>query len=127
RLEEEFKAKRGVWEAEHKLDDIVDADDIAAVIHQWTGIPVTQLLESESQKLLEMENRLHDRIVGQDNAVKAISDAIRRGRSGLKDTNRPIGSFIFIGPSGVGKTELAKALAEFLFDDEEALVRVDMS
>ncbi len=127
RLEEEFKEKRSVWEAEHKLDDIVDADDIASVIHQWTGIPVTQLLESESQKLLEMENRLHDRIVGQDEAIKAISDAIRRGRSGLKDPNRPIGSFIFIGPSGVGKTELAKALAEFLFDDEDALVRVDMS
>ncbi len=127
RLEEEFKEKRGVWEAEHKLDDIVDPDDIAAVIHQWTGIPVTQLLESESQKLLEMESRLHDRIVGQDNAIHAISDAIRRGRSGLKDPNRPIGSFIFIGPSGVGKTELAKALAEFLFDDEDALVRVDMS
>lgn len=127
RLEEEFKSKRSVWEEEHKLDDIVDADDIAAVIHQWTGIPVTQLLESESQKLLGMESRLHDRIVGQDNAIKAISDAIRRGRSGLKDPNRPIGSFIFIGPSGVGKTELAKALAEFLFDDEDALVRVDMS
>jgi len=127
RLEEEFKIKRSNWEAEHKLDDIVDADDIAAVIHQWTGIPVTQLLESESQKLLEMENRLHDRIVGQEEAVRAISDAIRRGRSGLKDPNRPIGSFIFIGPSGVGKTELAKALAEFLFDDEDALVRVDMS
>ena len=127
RLEEEFKAKRSVWEAEHKLDDIVDADDIASVIHQWTGIPVTQLLESESQKLLEMDTRLHDRIVGQDQAIKAISDAIRRGRSGLKDPNRPIGSFIFIGPSGVGKTELAKALAEFLFDDEDALVRVDMS
>jgi ATP-dependent Clp protease ATP-binding subunit ClpC len=127
RLEEEFKAKRSIWEAEHKLDDIVDADDIASVIHQWTGIPVTQLLESESQKLLEMENRLHDHIVGQDEAIKAISDAIRRGRSGLKDPNRPIGSFIFIGPSGVGKTELAKALAEFLFDDEDALVRVDMS
>ncbi len=127
RLEEEFKEKRSIWETEHKLDDIVDADDIASVIHQWTGIPVNQLLESESQKLLEMESRLHDRIVGQDNAIKAISDAIRRGRSGLKDPNRPIGSFIFIGPSGVGKTELAKALAEFLFDDEDALVRVDMS
>lgn len=127
RLEEEFKEKRTIWETEHKLDDIVDADDIASVIHQWTGIPVNQLLESESKKLLEMESRLHDRIVGQDNAIKAISDAIRRGRSGLKDPHRPIGSFIFIGPSGVGKTELAKALAEFLFDDEDALVRVDMS
>lgn len=127
RLEEDFLAKRTNWESEHQLDDVVDADDIATVIHQWTGIPVTQLLESESQRLLEMESRLHDRIVGQDDAIKAISDAIRRGRSGLKDPNRPIGSFIFIGPSGVGKTELAKALAEFLFDDEEALVRVDMS
>ncbi len=127
RLEEEFKEKRTIWETEHKLDDIVDEDDIASVIHQWTGIPVNQLLESESKKLLEMESRLHDRIVGQDNAIKAISDAIRRGRSGLKDPQRPIGSFIFIGPSGVGKTELAKALAEFLFDDEDALVRVDMS
>jgi ATP-dependent Clp protease ATP-binding subunit ClpC len=127
RLEESFQEKQTRWEEENKLDDVVDADDIAEVINQWTGIPVTQLLESETQKLLEMEDRLHDRIIGQDEAINAISDAIRRARSGLKDPNRPIGSFIFIGPSGVGKTELAKALAEFLFDDEDAIVRLDMS
>jgi len=97
------------------------------VVHQWTGIPLSQMLESESAKLLQMEERLHERIIGQDEAIHAISDAIRRARSGLKDPSRPIGSFIFIGPSGVGKTELAKALAWFLFDDEEALVRIDMS
>ncbi len=126
-LEELFNAERAKWEAEHKLDEVVDADDIAEVIHQWTGIPITQLLESEAQKLLQMESRLHERIIGQDEAIAAISDAIRRARSGLKDPRRPSGSFIFIGPSGVGKTELAKALAEFLFDDEDALIRVDMS
>ena len=127
RLEESFNERQSRWEAENKLDDVVDADDIAEVINQWTGIPVTQLLESETTKLLHMEDRLHERIIGQDEAIKAVSDAIRRARSGLKDPNRPIGSFIFIGPSGVGKTELAKALAEFLFDDEDAMVRLDMS
>lgn len=127
KLEESFKQKQAEWEAENKLDDVVDADDIAEVINQWTGIPVTQLLESETKKLLHMEDRLHERIIGQDEAIKAVSDAIRRARSGLKDPKRPVGSFIFIGPSGVGKTELAKALAEFLFDDEDALVRLDMS
>ena len=126
-LEERFNEKQAQWEAENKLDDVVDADDIAEVIHQWTGIPVTQLLESETQKLLQMEERLHERVIGQDEAIKAVSDAIRRARSGLKDPKRPIGSFIFIGPSGIGKTHLAKALAEFLFDDEDALVRIDMS
>ncbi len=126
-LEESFKERQSRWEAENKLDDVVDSDDIADVINQWTGIPVRQLLESESRKLLHMEERLHERIIGQDEAIKAVSDAIRRARSGLKDPNRPIGSFIFIGPSGVGKTELAKALAEFMFDDEDALVRLDMS
>ena len=115
------------WEAEHKLDETVDMNDIADVIHQWTGIPLSQLMESEADKLVHMEERLHERIIGQDEAIKAISDAIRRARSGLKDPRRPSGSFIFIGPSGVGKTELAKALAEFLFDDEEALLRIDMS
>ena len=94
---------------------------------QWTGIPVAQMLETESEKLLHMEERLHDRIIGQDEAIAALSDAIRRARSGLKDPSRPIGSFIFLGSSGVGKTELAKALAWFMFDDEDALVRVDMS
>lgn len=127
RLESEFSTKRDQWESEHQLDECVDEDDIAQVVAQWTGIPVTQMLESDAERLLHMEERLHERIVGQDEAIHAISDAIRRARSGLKDPNRPIGSFIFIGPSGVGKTELAKSLAEFLFGDEDALVRMDMS
>ncbi len=127
RLELEYTAIRDKWEAEHQLDEVVDVNDIAAVVHQWTGIPVTQMLETESEKLLHMEARLHERIIGQEEAIHAVSDAIRRARSGLKDPARPIGSFIFIGPSGVGKTELAKALAWFMFDDEEALVRIDMS
>ena len=99
----------------------------AEVLAQWTGIPVSQMMETEADKLLNMEDRLHERLIGQDEAIHAVSDAIRRSRSGLKDPKRPIGSFIFIGPSGVGKTELAKALAEFMFDDEDALVRIDMS
>ncbi|HQX17631.1 MAG TPA: AAA family ATPase, partial [Anaerolineales bacterium] len=119
--------KRDKWESENQLDEEVGVDDIASVVHQWTGIPVTQMLETESQKLLHMEARLHERIIGQEEAIHAISDAIRRARSGLKDPSRPIGSFVFIGPSGIGKTELAKALAWFMFDDEEALVRIDMS
>jgi ATP-dependent Clp protease ATP-binding subunit ClpC len=127
RQEGEFKAKREKWESEHQLDEVVDVNDIAEVIAQWTGIPVSQMLETESAKLLNMEARLHERMIGQDEAIVAISDAIRRARSGLKDPRRPIGSFIFIGPSGVGKTELAKALAEFMFDDQDALVRIDMS
>ncbi|HNK62825.1 MAG TPA: AAA family ATPase, partial [Anaerolineales bacterium] len=127
RLDQEYATKRDQWEAEHHLDEVVDVNDIAAVVNQWTGIPVTQMLETESEKLLHMEARLHERIIGQEEAIHAISDAIRRARSGLKDPARPIGSFIFIGPSGVGKTELAKALAWFMFDDEDALVRIDMS
>ncbi len=127
RLDEEYKEKRDKWESEHQLDEVVDVDDIASVVNQWTGIPLTQMLESESEKLLHMEARLHERIIGQEEAIHAVSDAIRRARSGLKDPSRPIGSFIFIGPSGVGKTELAKALAWFMFDDEEAMVRIDMS
>src|SRR5512142_2713234 len=127
RLELEFGEKRDQWESEHQLDGKVDEDDIAQVIAQWTGIPVSQMMESEAMKLLRMEERLHERIIGQDEAITAISDAIRRARSGLKDPRRPIGSFIFIGPSGVGKTELAKRLAEFMFGDEDALVRLDMS
>ncbi len=127
RIEEDFHKERDKWEAEHELDEVVEANDIAEVIAQWTGIPVSEMLESEAEKLLHMEERLHERIIGQDEAIKAISDAIRRARSGLKDPRRPNGSFIFIGPSGVGKTEVAKALAEFMFDDQDALVRIDMS
>jgi ATP-dependent Clp protease ATP-binding subunit ClpB len=109
------------------LKEEVDADDIADVVARWTGIPVSRLMEGETEKLLKMEERLHARLIGQDEAVTAVSDAIRRARAGLKDPKRPIGSFIFLGPTGVGKTELARALAEFLFDDENALVRIDMS
>ncbi len=127
RLEEEFNTQRDIWETEHKLDEVVDVNDIAQVVAQWTGIPVSQMMESEADRLLHMEERLSERVIGQAEAIKAISDAIRRARAGLKDPRRPIGSFIFIGPSGVGKTELAKALAEFMFGDEEALVRLDMS
>ncbi len=127
RLEQEYNGQRDKWEAEHQLDEVVDVADIASVVQQWTGIPVNQMLETESDKLLQMEARLGERIIGQQEAIRAVSDAIRRARSGLKDPSRPIGSFIFIGPSGVGKTELAKALAWFMFDDEEALVRIDMS
>ncbi len=127
RTEEKFSHDRDAWEGEHQLDEVVDVNDIAEVISQWTGIPMTQMMETEATKLLNMEDRLHEHIIGQHEAIHAISDAIRRARSGLKDPRRPIGSFIFIGPSGVGKTQLAKALAEFMFDDAEALVRVDMS
>jgi ATP-dependent Clp protease ATP-binding subunit ClpC len=127
RLETEFVSLRDKWEKEHRLDEVVDECDIAEVVSQWTGIPLNQMLETESEKMLHMEDRLHDRIIGQDEAVHAIADALRRSRAGLKDPKRPIGSFIFLGSSGVGKTELAKALAAFLFDDDDALVRVDMS
>lgn len=127
RLETEFNQKRDKWESEHKLDEVVDENDIAEVVSQWTGIPVTQMMQSEADRLLKMEEKLHERIIDQEEAIHAVADAIRRSRSGLKDPRRPIGSFIFIGPSGVGKTELAKALAEFMFDDEDALVRLDMS
>jgi ATP-dependent Clp protease ATP-binding subunit ClpB len=109
------------------LKEEVDADDIARIVAAWTGIPVTRLLEGEQAKLVRMEDELHKRVVGQDEAVAAVSDAVRRARAGLKDPRRPIGSFIFLGPTGVGKTELARALAEFLFDDEQALTRIDMS
>ncbi len=109
------------------LQEEVTADDIAEIVGKWTGIPVSRLLEGEMQKLLHMEDRLHARVVGQEEAVLAVSNAVRRSRSGLSDPNRPIGSFLFLGPTGVGKTELARALAEFLFDDERAMVRIDMS
>jgi ATP-dependent Clp protease ATP-binding subunit ClpB len=105
----------------------VDEDDVAAVVARWTGIPVDRLLEGETEKLIHMEERLHQRVVGQDEAVSAVANALRRARTGLQDPNRPIGSFVFLGPTGVGKTELARALAEFMFDDEHAMVRLDMS
>ncbi len=127
RLEGEFKRRYEEWKKEAGINEIVDQEDVAEVISGWTGIPVTNLMESEAQKLLRMEEYLHQRIVGQDEAISAVADAIRRARSGLKDPRRPISTFIFLGPSGVGKTELAKALAWFLFDDEDALVRIDMS
>ncbi len=109
------------------LKEQVDADDIAETISRWTRIPVQRMLETERTKLLKMEERLHERVIGQQEAVRAVSNAIRRARAGLQDANRPIGSFIFLGTTGVGKTELARALAEFLFDDEQAMVRLDMS
>ncbi len=109
------------------LKEEVDAEEIAAVVARWTGIPVSKLLEGETQKLLRMEEGLHRRVVGQNEAVRVVSNAVRRARAGLQDPNRPIGSFIFLGPTGVGKTELARALAEFLFDDEHAMIRIDMS
>ena len=126
-MEADYNQKRDAWRQETGLDEIVEAADIAEVVASWTGIPVTNLLQTEADKLLDMEEHLHQRIVGQDEAINAIADAIRRARSGLKDPGRPIGSFIFLGSSGVGKTELAKALAKFMFDDEDAMVRIDMS
>ncbi|GAB4575538.1 MAG: AAA family ATPase [Anaerolineae bacterium] len=127
RLEEEYQNQRDEWQQKNSLDEVVDVNDIADVVASWTGIPVNQMMETEAEKLLRMEEVLQKRIIGQEAAINALSDAIRRARSGLKDPRRPIGSFIFLGSSGVGKTELAKALAEFMFDDEDALVRVDMS
>jgi ATP-dependent Clp protease ATP-binding subunit ClpB len=109
------------------LKEEVDAEDVAEVVSKWSGIPVTRMLEGEKQKLLHMEERLARRVVGQEEAVQAVSNAVRRARSGLQDPNRPLGSFIFLGPTGVGKTELARALAEFLFDSEAAMIRLDMS
>ncbi len=127
RLEKEIKIKTTAWQEKSGLTGLVGEEQIAQVVHAWTGIPVSQMLESETQKLLRMEEFLHKRIIGQEEGIVAISDAIRRSRAGLKDPRRPIGSFIFLGPTGVGKTELARALAEFLFDDPEALLRIDMS
>ena len=126
-LQEEYQQARERWLAEKNIDEVVDDEDIAELVAKWTGIPVTRMLETEADKLLNMEDRLHERVVGQHDAIVAVSDAVRRGRAGLKDPKRPIGSFIFLGPTGVGKTELARALAGFLFDSEEALLRVDMS
>ena len=127
-LEHELAERDGsISEAEPMVKEEVDEDDVAEVVARWTGIPVSRLLEGETEKLIHMEERLHERVVGQDEAVEAIANALRRARTGLQDPNRPIGSFIFLGPTGVGKTELARALAEFMFDDERAIVRLDMS
>jgi len=109
------------------LKEEVDEEDIADVVSKWTGVPVSRLMEGEIQKLLRMEDRLHQRVVGQDQAITAVANAIRRARAGLQDPKRPLGSFIFLGPTGVGKTELARALAEFLFDSDQAMIRIDMS
>jgi ATP-dependent Clp protease ATP-binding subunit ClpB len=130
-LETDIKNKQDELERLQKekqmLKEVVGAEDIAEVVAKWTGIPLSKMLESERDKLLKMEDRLHERIIGQDEAVVAVSNSIRRSRAGLQDRNRPIGSFIFLGSTGVGKTELARALAGFLFDDEHAMVRIDMS
>jgi len=127
KLKEQEARLQGLQQAKSMLKEEVDEEDIAEVVGKWTGIPVSRLMESEIQKLLKMEERLHLRVVGQQEAIVAVSNAIRRARAGLQDPNRPLGSFIFLGPTGVGKTELARALAQFLFDDEQAMVRMDMS
>ncbi len=127
RLQEHYDTQRGDWMRQNQLDETVDEEDVATIVSQWTGIPVNRMLETEREKLVDMEERLHERVIGQHEAIGALSDAIRRARAGLKDPKRPIGSFIFLGPTGVGKTELAKALAEFMFDAEDAMTRVDMS
>jgi ATP-dependent Clp protease ATP-binding subunit ClpC len=126
-LEQEYDKAKLQWQKEKKIDSVVDGEDIAGLVAQWTGIPVSRMMETETDKLVHMEERIHQRIVDQEEAVAAVSEAIKRGRAGLKDPKRPIGSFVFLGPTGVGKTELARALAEFLFDDEETMVRLDMS
>jgi len=127
RLEEELREKQDSLRDERKVDMIVDEKDIADLVSSWTGIPSGRLLESEADRLIHMEDTLHQRLIGQEEAVRAVSEAIRRARSGLSNPRRPIGSFIFLGPTGVGKTELSRALAEFLFDDEDNMVRLDMS
>ncbi|RJP18977.1 MAG: ATP-dependent chaperone ClpB [Candidatus Abyssobacteria bacterium SURF_5] len=126
-LEETNKRLAEIQSTRSFLKEEVDDEDIAEIISKWTGIPVSKLLEGEMEKLVKMDDRLRQRVVGQDHAIHAVSDAVRRARAGLQDPNRPIGSFIFLGPTGVGKTELARALAEFLFDDESAMIRIDMS
>ena len=127
-LEKQLAAAQAAEDQEFKLvQDRVTEEEIAEVVSRWTGIPVSKMLEGEREKLLQMESALHKRVVGQDEAVNAVADAIRRARAGLSDPNRPYGSFLFLGPTGVGKTELCKALAEFLFDTQEAMIRIDMS
>jgi len=127
RLDREYNQAKLQWQQDEKIDGVVDEETIAELVAQWTGIPVSRMMETETDKLVHMEDRIHQRIVNQEEAVTAVSEAIKRSRAGLKDPKRPIGSFIFLGPTGVGKTELARALAEFLFDDEETMVRLDMS
>jgi ATP-dependent Clp protease ATP-binding subunit ClpB len=124
---QELEAQLSNVQGGRMLKEEVDAEDIAEIVARWTHIPVSRLMEAEIQKLISMEDRLRQRVVGQDQALQAVSDAIRRARAGLQDPNRPLASFLFLGPTGVGKTELARALAEFLFDDEHAIVRIDMS
>ena len=130
-LEQQLKEKEArlaeIQKDQKMLKEEVDEEDVAEVVSRWTHIPISKLVEGEVQKLLTMEDRIHLRVVGQDEAISAVSNAIRRARAGIQDPNRPLGSFIFLGPTGVGKTELARALAEFLFDDEQAMVRLDMS
>ena len=126
RIDEATKHLDQLQSTERMLKEEVDAEDIAEVVSKWTGVPVSRLLEGEMQKLIHLETQLHKRVIGQDDAVTAVANAIRRSRAGLSDPNRPIGSFMFLGPTGVGKTELARALAEYLFDDEKAMVRIDM-
>ena len=127
KLNEETKKLSEIQKNQKMLKEEVDAEDIAEIVSKWTGIPVSKMLESERAKLLRLEDELHKRVVGQDEAVSAVANAIRRSRTGLQDENRPIGSFIFLGTTGVGKTELARALAQILFDDEHAMIRIDMS
>ncbi len=127
RSEAEYNQAKNSWLQQEKIDEVVDAESIAKLISSWTGIPMSQMLEGEAEKLIHMEERIHEQLVNQEEAVVAVSDAIRRSRAGLKDPRRPIGSFLFLGPTGVGKTELARTLARFLFDDEDAMVRLDMS
>ena len=126
-LRREFNQKRDAWMRESGVGSVVDEHDIAELISKTTGIPVSRMFEEEAEKLLNMELKLHERVVGQEAAIEAVSEAVRRGRAGLKDPNRPIGSFLFLGPTGVGKTELARALAQFMFDDPDAMIRIDMS
>jgi ATP-dependent Clp protease ATP-binding subunit ClpC len=127
KLEPEYNKAKGEWLQQEKISHEVSGESIAELVSKWTGIPVTQMLEGETEKFLHMEERIHERLIDQEEAVSAVSEAIRRSRAGLKDPNRPIGSFMFLGPTGVGKTELVRTLAWFLFDDENAMVRLDMS
>ena len=127
KLEEEYEAELRQLKNGSKVEMVVDQTDIAELVSNWTGIPIGRLVEKEADRLVHMESHLHSRIIGQDHAVSAVSEAIRRSRSGLGDPNRPIGSFMFLGPTGVGKTELSKALSEFLFDEQDSMIRIDMS